>query len=298
VRRITRDDPGYPERLRALPDRPAVTVSAPLDVDPARRRVAIVGAREALPESEAFAYALARRLAALGVVVVSGGAIGVDRAAHEGALDAGGTTWLVAPNGKNHVSPLGNADLFARVRAGSASGTAMIWPFRDDIVCTRATPRARNAVLVALADDVIVVQARLKSGSRNACRWARSLRRTLWIVPAAPWMEPFSGSLLELARGARPLWSPEALFDVRGATPPSPAQKKVNAPPEAAPDRSWSSDEKLVFSALSTHPVHVDRVVSAAGLRVGATITALLTLSLKNVVVEGPDGFFRRKSAG
>ena len=111
---------------------------------------------------------VARRLAERGVVIISGGAIGVDRAAHEGALDAGGTTWAVLPHGASQsmATPLTNRDLFERIRASPTS--RLLYPFSDEVTCDRQTPRARNKTLVGLADVVLVVQARLVSGSRNA----------------------------------------------------------------------------------------------------------------------------------
>ena len=65
--------------------------------------------------------------------------------------------------------------------------------------------------------------------------------------------------------------------------------------PEAPETDSWTEDEKAVFSVLSERLQHADEVVARTGLRTGPTLTALLTLSLKDVVVEGPDGFYRRR---
>ncbi|HEY8078652.1 MAG TPA: DNA-processing protein DprA, partial [Labilithrix sp.] len=194
--------------------------------------------------------------------------------------------------GRDHLSPKQNQDLFARV--ARAPRSAMIWPFRDDVGCDKRTPRARNGVLVALADEVVVVQAKIKSGSRNAASWARSLGRPLWVLPG-PECVAFAGSALELARGARPLAAPPELFH---APPNAPSELIKEGPSEVLPDTSWSDREKLVFSMLSDAPRHIDDLASETASGVGAVVTTLLTLSLKNVVVEGPDGFFRRRSAG
>jgi DNA processing protein len=318
--RISPDDAGYPRRLReSICDKPILTVTRPLErTGPV---VAIVGSREPLEPSVTFAYELAGALARAGVTVVSGGAKGVDRAAHEGALDGGGRTWVVMPCGEDFVYPADNADLFARVK--ETEGSALVHPFPSATNVDTKTPRARNKVLVTLADAVVVVQARTASGSRNAAKWARGFGVPLWIVPAAPWMEPFSGSLLERERGARPLCRAEQLLatlGVRPRRPRSPVQAKTTPPPRARPqgrslplprtidrpgkpaartsaDPPGTTEETVVFSRLSSSPTHVDQIVSRTGLGVGAVITALLTLSVKNVVVEGPDGFFRRTSA-
>lgn len=303
---LTPDHPAYPVRLSSLSKKPTLTTSGPLDHGGIA--VAIVGSREPLPEAVAFTRDLASRLARAGVLIISGGAIGIDTAAHEAALEAG-TTWCVAPNGRHQPYPKENEDLFARIAGSERS--RMIWPFDDDQEMTKATPKARNAVLVALAKAVVVVQARFQSGSRNAIAHARKMHKPLFIVPAAPWMTGFSGSLWEISRGgAYPLCHPSQLFRFfglpwngpRDAWAPAeklqPSLPNLDAAepletPSAPP--ALTGDENAVFTALSKQPQHVDEVIARTGLQTGTTITALLTLSLKDVVVEGPDGFYRRR---
>jgi DNA processing protein len=304
------DHPAYPQRLRALPNPPRVlTTSGPLD---ARRAIAIVGSRRAMADSLAFAHDLAFQLAKAGVVVVSGGAIGVDGAAHRGALAAGGITWVVSPTGKNHLYPPRHRELFEAVARSDQS--RMIWPFPDD---QKEIPGAflyRNGVLAALSETLVVVQARLQSGSRNAVSWARDLGRPVWAMTAFPWVKEFAGSSAEIEHGrAKALCSPAQLLRALGLGPPvgspqlplcSPETARarpaarIPTPPPIPPDTgSWTADENLVFSNLWTDPMHMDQIVEATGLAVPPAATALLTLALKDVVVEGPDGFFRRRTA-
>ena len=276
--------------------------------------MAIVGSRKPLPESAAFARRLALGLARQGVTIVSGGALGIDSAAHRAALDAGGVTWVVCPTGRRHVFPPENAPLFDEVEASTSS--RVLWPFPDDTAKQKHTPRARNGVIAALVDAMVVVQAHLKSGSRNAAAWARSLGCPLWVVPHAPWRAEYRGSLLELTRPPVELLDDvarlEAALGLRDAPPSEPsaamgltAELFARDPrPRPTPKErrrqvsreGWSGDEKAVFSALSTTSEHLDRIVERCGLDVGTAVTALLTLALKDVVVEGPDGLFRRKA--
>jgi DNA processing protein len=306
---IKKDDPAYPKALRALPNAPSVlTTSGPLQTG---RAVAIVGSRSACEQALVFAYDLAFQLAKAGIVVVSGGAVGVDGAAHRGAMAAGGATWVVSPTGKDRVYPPQHRDLFAEV-AASEHGR-MIWSFPDRASQTRESLRYRNGVLAALTEALVMVQATFSSGSRNAAGWARDLKRPVWAVAAAPWMSGFSGSLLEIQKGtAQPLCSiahfldvlglPEAVDAPDGAYRPkkhdrAPISRVPREPPPDAVDKgSWSVEEKLILSTLLASPLHVDQIVDRTALPTASTVTALLTLSLKDVVVEGPDGFFRRRS--
>lgn len=318
--KLAPDDPDYPEALLALELPPPITTNGLL---PKRRAVAIVGSRDATAPAIAFAELLAGHLARAGMVVVSGGAVGIDAAAHRGAIAFGGTTWLVAPHGRAARTKAANEGILAEVRGAEAGGSRVIWPFDDRVHVDSMTPRRRNAVLVALSECVVVVQAKqYRSGTRNAARWARDLRRPVWVVPAAPWEDDFHGSRAELEDGyARPLWSLDLLFEwlglpvpvgsrkgadaddpfrVRTPTPPRPRVVRVvpPAPPrplDAVSQKGWTTEEKHVFSCVSKAPTQQDQIIEKAGLPTSATITALLTLSLKDVVVEGPDGFFRCK---
>jgi DNA processing protein len=301
-------DLAYPVRLANLRTKRTLRISGPLDHH--GLAVAIVGSRHPTKEAAAFAGRLAKGLARAGVLVVSGGAIGIDATAHEAAL-AEGRTWCVAPNGRRHPYPQENADLFERIAA--SSGSRMIWPFDDDQEKDAETPKQRNEILVALAKAVVVIQAHLKSGSRNAITHARRMRRPLFIVPASPWMPSFAGSMWELSRGgARALCHESQLYRFLGIAWPGPSDAWTEAArveeqpslpnleplqtPETAVDQPpWTRDEISIFSALCDRAQHVDDVVARTGLPTSATITALLTLSLKDVVVEGPDGFFRRR---
>jgi DNA processing protein len=288
--------PGYPSRLRSDAKAPAslVTRGGSLEAD---RVVAVVGSREAAPDAARFARDLAARLAGLGAVVVSGGALGIDGAAHRGALDAGGRTWVVAPTGCDHVFPPEHAGLFDEVARGPG---AMVWPFAPDYR-ERSGFLVRNRVLVALADAVVVVQAGFPSGALRAATCARNLGKPLWVCPAPPWLEAYRGSRMLLARaddvpgsGARPLFFVEALLASLGLPGGGPSGATSAGGVEPVPSRALSSSEADALRGTSTTPLHLDEIASRAGIPARAAASALLTLALENVVVEGPPGFFRR----
>jgi DNA processing protein len=316
--RLTIDTPGYPEALHQLPNPPRIlTTSGPLEH---RRAVAIVGAREACNEALTFAHGLAFQLARAGVVVVSGGAVGIDGAAHRGALAAGGRTWVVCPTGQDRLFPPEHRALFDEIARSHHS--RMLWPFADHAGHDKDRLKYRNGILTVLSEALVVVQARFKSGSRNAAAWARSLGRPVWAVAAAPWMDDFNGSLVEIEHGATPLCSAEQLFRALGldrppAPPPvdlatlvigGPATRTSNrkleresvrgleAPRKRVDAGAWSPEENAVFSVVLRKPIHRDQIVEETGLAAGSVSTALLTLSLKDVVVEGPEGLFRRRT--
>lgn len=285
---LTPTDAAYPARLRAL-DHPPSTVAVQGGPLEASRAIAVVGSRAASPGAAVFAHELAATLADAGAVIVSGGAEGIDAAAHQGALDAKGRTWAVAGTGHGRCFPEAHATLFETIARGPG---AMVWPFPDGYH-GRSGFLARNRVLVALADAVVVVQAGLPSGALHAASWARKLNRPLWVVPAAPWLDEFAGSRRLLATGARMLLAPEQIARALLLTVPAAAR----TPQAHVPGRALSGSESAVLEATSSVACHADEIAARARLTAQAAAVTLLTLALEDVVVEGPPGFFRRTNA-
>jgi DNA processing protein len=126
--------------------------------------VAVVGARAPSDDGRRRARRLAETLARNGVCVVSGLALGIDGAAHEGALAAGAPTIGVLGGGHAHFFPPRNRDLGTRI---AASGGAVLSPFAPDVQPQRWQFLARNAVIAALSDAVVVVEAAARSGALN-----------------------------------------------------------------------------------------------------------------------------------
>jgi len=181
VTRFVPGDAGYPRRLFEIaPAAPALWVFGRLPV-PAERMVAIVGSRAASGVGCKKARALASELGRGGCSIVSGGAFGIDAAAHEGALDVGVPTFAVLGCGVDVVYPDRHAALFERIVAagGLVSEHAPGTPPRR-----RHFP-SRNRIIVALADVVIVVEAALRSGALITARLARAAGRRLLVVPGS-----------------------------------------------------------------------------------------------------------------
>ncbi|WP_394827600.1 DNA-processing protein DprA [Pendulispora albinea] len=306
---LTPDDPRFPPRLVGL-RLPAITLSSPLGPGLV---VAIVGTREPAPEAEQFARELAAECAAAGIVVASGGAVGIDAAAHRGALEAGGRTWAVLPTGCNHVSPREHASLFERI--AQEEGT-LIWPFPPDQRAHYHTYHARNRVLVALSDAVVVVQAGIPSGALNTAKHARRFERPLWVVAPPAWSERFAGSLALVDLGARVLTRGSELLCALGVVPRvtprkadiQPRRPRASGPPRKEAQHTDRLDGCLVsnksfvgtdgaqavFQVAESMPLHIDELTERTRLPAATVSTALLTLALENVLVEGPNGFFRR----
>lgn len=171
----------YPELLAQVPEPPPYLFRRgslwPL-IQPA---VAIVGPRDAESAAMAFAFELAGALAARGVTVVSGGARGVDRAAHEGALAGGGVTVLVTATGIDRHYPPEHAGLFDEVAARGVILSELLpgSPPRRDFFPTR------NRIVAGLSGALIVVGGKRRSGSASSYRHMRRLGRPIFVWAGA-----------------------------------------------------------------------------------------------------------------
>lgn len=178
IRLITVLDAGYPMNLRMVHDRPpALFVRGELSVAD-ERSAAVVGSRKASPAGLEKAAEIARDLLDRDYVVVSGLAAGVDTAAHEAALAAGGRTVAVIGTGLHHHFPKQNADLQERLCRETAV-VSQFWPGQEP---RRWTFPQRNAVMSGLTRATIVVEAGNKSGARMQARLAIEHGRPVFLL--------------------------------------------------------------------------------------------------------------------
>src|SRR5262249_3412380 len=196
---------------------------------PCRPKVAIVGARRPTPYGEAVAERLATDLAQAGVIVVSGLAVGVDAAAHEGALLGEGFTNAVLGTGVDRIYPAANTDLAARIVAG---GGALVSQFPDGTGPKRDHFPRRNWTMAALVDMVVVVEAGEGSGALITAEAALAQSKTVMAVPGSVF-SPLSVGCHQLLRDGAGLGEKarDGLAELKGLT------AGVRCPP-AAPARS------------------------------------------------------------
>ncbi len=287
---LTQAEPAYPRGLLDLADPPDIRVRGSLNPGPV---VAIVGTRDPTDEARAYARELAASLASKGVQVWSGGALGIDTAAHEGALDVAGATVVVLGGGIDRPYPIPNHALFERV---IERGGALVSCFADD--APAMTPRffTRNRLLAAAADLVIVVECELKSGARNAASHARRLRKALAVVMQPPWTRRGLGCYEEVVKyGATPLRDAEHALDLtREAYGLRWAEVEPGRPGTLAEARDPL--ELAIVRAVEHGARDVDGICDAIRAPTASVVAALFELVLRGEVRETHRGL--RVSSG
>jgi DNA processing protein len=252
-------------------------------------RAGIVGSRRPSPYGEAVAERLAGDLAAAGVVVVSGLALGVDAAAHEGALAAAGCTIAVLGTGVDIVYPRSNADLAARILEG---GGALASQFPDGTPPARANFPRRNWAIAALSDVVVVVEAAEGSGGLITAEAALALGRDVMAVPGSVF-SPLSVGCHQLIRdGAGLVQNARDVLAVLGAT-----QEVLDdplRPPLSLGVASPSSGRDALLKHLSdAMPVEPGVLARKLGLPVPEVLARLTALEMAGEARRRGAGFVR-----
>jgi DNA processing protein len=288
VQLLTLDDPRYPANLRGIYDPPPVlyvrgTLPAPLQGEPAGvRAVAVVGTRRASDFALQFSREVARELAQAGVTVVSGLALGVDTAAHEGALEAPrGTTVAVLGSSVDRPYPAQNAGLARRITEG---GGAVVSEYRLGTPPRAEHFPARNRLISGLARGVLVVEGGATSGALITAEFALEEGRTVFAVPGRARDPRAAGPLELLKQGAVLTQSADDVLSELGwgQGPPAPAK-------ERAPELSGLPLELLAAIRQAGEPL-LDDLVTATGKGAPELLGALVTLELQGFIRNLPSG--------
>lgn len=276
IRYISKADKEFPEKLLELPDCPeGIYVRGSLP-DPKKKTVAIVGARMCSAYGRATASYFAEVLAANGVQIISGLALGIDGAAHEGALMAGGKTFGVLAGGADVCYPRANISLYEQMRhqGGILSEEPCGCP-----PLSKLFPK-RNRLISVLSDVVLVVEARKKSGSLITADFAAEQGRDLFAVPGRLEDELSKGCNELIFQGAGLALSPERLLEIMGN------QIKKSDNSETVMQNVLAREENMVYSCLSLQPKSLEELCSEAKLSIPSGAEAVTLLQFRGLVKE------------
>lgn len=236
--------------------------------------VAVVGTRAPSEAGRRLARSLATDLARAGVCVVSGLALGIDAAAHRGALEGGGPTVGVLGGGHARFYPPGNAGLAAEILGG---GGAVVSPFAPEHPALPGQFLQRNALIAAFADAVVVVEAAARSGSLNTAAWAADGGKAVMAFPGDVDRPKVAGCLALIRDGALLVRDAQDVLAALSLQLPAGAAR----PPLAYEPRSEL--ERDVLRALEAGERDVD-VLAAGRAPPGAVLAALADLELAGAV--------------
>ncbi|MGZ8379852.1 MAG: DNA-processing protein DprA [Gemmatirosa sp.] len=278
-------EPDYPTTLLDLTDAPPALWSRGDPAHACARAVALVGTRVPTAYGLRCARALGAALARAGAVVVSGMARGIDGAAHEAALDAGGPSIAVLGTGADIAYPAAHRRLHARL---ARDGLVLSESPPGSAAVPGAFPR-RNRLIAALASVTVVVEAGAKSGALITATHAMELGRTVAAVPG-PIDAPSSGGANGLLRdGAHLLAAVDDVLTLAGCAAPARDGAAGIAP------AGLGADERALWDALQAPASGADALVDRTGLPVRRCIAALTALELAGLIESRWSGEIARR---
>ena len=287
---LTQEDEEYPELLRQIYDPPIVLYVKGRLTARDKNAVAMVGSRQTTHYGLEVARKLSYQLAYLGVTVVSGGARGIDTAAHQGSLAGKGRTVAVLGTGINIVFPAENADLFERIAANGAVVTQ--FPFNRN--ADKQSFPIRNRIVAGMTLGTVVVEANLTSGALITANFAIEYGRQVFAVPGRIDSPRSKGCHELLKKGAKLCEGAEDILSEFEYLFPA-----TNRPPGASetgvlPALTLSDTEQKVYDALSKEELNIDEVIRHSGLPSSAVSVALLGLEMKRLIRQLPGKMFLR----
>ena len=286
---VTQDDADYPAPLRDIYDRPLLLYVwgklEPRD----RHAISIVGSRRATTYGTQATKKFSYQIAQAGFTIVSGLARGIDTAAHEGALAAGGRTIAVIGSGLAQLYPPENIGLAERIADGHG---AVVSEFPLHTSPDKQTFPMRNRIVAGWARAVLVIECPAWSGSLITANLATEYGKPVFAVPGPIDKPTFAGCHQLIREGATLVADPGHLLDDLGELPfarPATPADEPDSIPELPPE------EAAVFAAVTSDEASVDRIIERCGLPAYVVTATLMKLEMRRLVRAFPGFRYARR---
>lgn len=280
---LTLADADYPARLLELPDPPTVLYVRGRLECLNRDGIAIVGSRNATPQGAGNARIFAKALSESGFAIISGLALGVDAAAHQGALEAAGETVAVIGTGADRLYPARNRSLALEVTERGA----IVSEFPLGTPAAAANFPRRNRIISGLSRGVLVVEAAVESGSLITARLAGEQGREVFAIPGSIHSPQSRGCHQLIRQGAKLVETADDILEELGHP------VATNRDPSVAAD-GIGPEHAAILDQAGFDPVTIDELVGRSGLTADALSVILLQLELGGHLASLPGGRFQR----
>lgn len=280
---VTWADADYPQLLRQIPDPPLAFYLLGQRAALRLPQLAVVGSRNPTPAGRENARAFARYLAGAGLGITSGLALGVDGAAHRGALEAGGVTLAVTATGIDRVYPARHRELAHEIAARGA----LISEYPLGMPPLPQNFPVRNRLISGLALGVLVVEAAVNSGSLITARLATDQGREVFAIPGSIHSPLSRGCHALIRQGAKLVETAQDILEELGSL------ARAATDTDAAP-ANLSSSLTALLGHLGHDPTSVDQLIERSGLTPEAVSSMLLELELQGLVEAGAGGKYQR----
>jgi DNA processing protein len=274
----TKHDPTYPQLLKEIPDSPETLYTrGHFDWAKSVSCIAIVGSRKHSPYGLQVAKQLAEDLTEAGLTVVSGMAFGIDSVAHRGALDVNGETLAVLGSGIDNASltPVSHFQLAQKIMAQGA----LLSEYPPGTPATQGSFPMRDRIIAGLCLGTIVIEAGEKSGSLITANCALDYNREVFAIPGSIFSPYSIGTNQLIKHGAKLVTGvtdilEELKIEQTSSFSASESSEKIS---------SLSTEERIILSALSTEPLHIDKIIKISNLKAPVVSSLLALLEIKGL---------------
>jgi len=277
---LTLADSSYPQALLEIPDPPSLLYVRGNPALLQKRGLAVVGSRNATPQGLQTAETFARALAGKGFSIISGLALGIDAAAHRGALAADGETIAVIGTGADRVYPARNKELAVAI----AERGAIVSEFPLGTPAVAANFPRRNRIISGLSRGVLVVEAAPESGSLITARLAAEQGREVFAIPGSIHSPVARGCHKLIKQGAKLVETAQDILEEFGN----------HAEPCLRPEPPSVAEENAILKALGHDPCALDDLLERTGLGADLLLGELLTLELDGLIATLPGNRYQR----
>lgn len=287
---VTQEDEEYPALLRQIYDPPIVLYVKGQLTSKDKNAVAIVGSRRTTIYGTETARKLAYQLGYVGVTVVSGGARGIDTAAHQGALNSKGRTVAVLGTGINIIFPPENRELFERI----ADNGAVLTQFPFNRQADKQSFPIRNRIVAGMCLGTVVVEADLHSGALITANFAVEQGRQVFAVPGRIDSPCSKGCHELIKKGAKLCEGAEDILSEFEYLFPASNRPAAASDTGMLPALELSDTEQRIYDLLSTDESSIDEIIRNSGLPPSTVSVALLGLEMKKLARQLPGKCFVR----
>lgn len=298
---ITLDDKRYPPVLRRIYDPPPVVYIKGSFCREDNLAISIVGSRRCSLYGQEQASRFAHFLSSAGFTICSGMARGIDTAAHQGALSAGGRTIAVQGCGLANIYPPENKRLFKLITESGACVSEL--PLQYEPKSENFPPR--NRIIAGLSLGTIVVEAGQRSGALITARMAMENNREVMAVPGKIDSPLSKGPHKLIKEGAKLIESVEDVMEALGyigeqlqehtSAAAEKAAENMETPLFEIKELKLSGHEKTIFETLSKEPLHIEQIIAGTDLAAGSVNASLVSLRLKGLIKQLPGSMFVRR---
>jgi DNA processing protein len=275
IKMITIRDAAYPKLLQEIPSPPYILyIKGEIDFN-AQPMVTIVGSRKLTSYGKQAARALARDLSQAGIIIASGMALGVDAAAHRGALDAKGKTVAVLGSSLDdkNIGPQTNFNLSREI----ISSGALISDYPVETPSTPGTFPARNRIMAGVSLGTLVIEAARKSGSLITANLALDFNREVFAVPGSVFSPASEGTNQLIKSGAKAVTCAKDILEELNIEKIKEAEKIKKVIPD-------SPEEEKILKVLSAEPLHIDKIIKLSKLETSIASATVAIMEMKGMV--------------